>query len=155
MGKSHGLSHTRLYRIWEGMKSRCYRTDNVNYDRYGGRGIRICKEWLDDFVVFYDWAIQHGYNENLTIDREDNSKGYTPQNCRWVTIREQNINRKYTPRKRVIIWIIDGVKKTALEWCEQYGISYQTVRYRINKMGMAPYEALTSIVYTGRPRKEE
>lgn len=96
---SHKLTNTRLYTIWGGMKQRCYYTKHKDYHNYGGRGITICDEWKNDFKAFYDWAITHGYRDDLTIDRIDVDKNYTPDNCRWATAHEQRINQR--PRKRV------------------------------------------------------
>lgn len=97
---SHGLSNTRLYTIWQGMKQRCYYPKHKDYHNYGGRGIKICKAWLNDFVNFYNWAVDNGYREDLTIDRIDVDGDYTPNNCRWATWREQRLNQR--PRKRVV-----------------------------------------------------
>lgn len=97
---SHRLSNTRLYTIWRGMKQRCYYPKHKDYHNYGGRGIKICKAWLNDFVNFYKWAVDNGYREDLTIDRIDVDGDYTPNNCRWATWREQRLNQR--PRKRVI-----------------------------------------------------
>lgn len=97
---SHRLSNTRLYTIWQGMKQRCYYPKHKDYHNYGGRGIKICKAWLNDFVNFYKWAVDNGYREDLTIDRIDVDGDYTPDNCRWATWREQRLNQR--PRKRVV-----------------------------------------------------
>jgi len=81
---THGLSKTTLFKRWKSLKQRCYNTKSESYKNYGGRGITVCEEWKNDFVQFYNWAITHGYQDGLVIDRQDNDKGYYPENCRWV-----------------------------------------------------------------------
>jgi hypothetical protein len=90
----HGLRYTRLYRIWNGMKQRCFNQNHPRYDDWGGRGISVCDEWKNDFRLFYDWAMNNGYQENLSIDRVDNDGDYEPHNCRWSTTKEQNQNKR-------------------------------------------------------------
>lgn len=90
----HGLEGTKLLQVWKSMKDRCYNPKNIGYANYGGRGIRVCDEWREDGPAFCAWAIQSGYHEGLSIDRTDNNKGYSPDNCRWVDSAIQNSNRR-------------------------------------------------------------
>nr|DAH22871.1 MAG TPA: hypothetical protein [Caudoviricetes sp.] len=92
--RTHGMTDSRLYTIWQSMKNRCYRKSYHAFHHYGGRGIRICEEWLCSFESFYDWAISHGYNDTLSIDRIDVNGNYCPANCRWATMKEQNMNKR-------------------------------------------------------------
>lgn len=97
---THGEKNSRLYHIWRGMKQRCNNPNNKDYPKYGGRGIRICKDWKDDFCTFRNWAVNNGYAPDLTIDRINNDGNYEPSNCRWATSTQQNSNRrKYKWRK--------------------------------------------------------
>ena len=126
--KLHGMTKSRIYRIYQHMKDRCYRVTDKRYQRYGGRGIKICDEWLNSFVEFYNWSIQNGYKENLTIDRIDNNGNYEPKNCRWITHKEQN--RNYS---RNVLLTYRGETKCIIEWSEELGIKYQTLKYRIKR----------------------
>ena len=94
-GDARKDAHTRLYRIWSGMKARCYSDhDSVKVRLYRDRGITVCDEWRDDFPAFKAWALTNGYRDHLTIDRQDNDLGYAPGNCRWATVRQQLANRR-------------------------------------------------------------
>ena len=97
---THHLTKTRLYRIWLGMKSRCYNNKKKDYKNYGGRGIKVCTEWKSDFMNFHSWAMDNGYSDNLTIDRIDVNGNYEPSNCRWVDMKVQAKKRRNNNRKR-------------------------------------------------------
>ena len=90
----HNLTYTRLYKTWTNMKGRCYNKKDKNYKHYGGRGIKICDEWRNNFINFYNWSITHGYRDDLTIDRIDVNGNYEPENCRFITIKEQQSNKR-------------------------------------------------------------
>lgn len=113
---SENKASTRLYRIWTGIRNRCNNPNNHSYPAYGGRGIRICKEW-DDYLTFKNWAISHGYHDSLSIDRIDNDGNYEPNNCRWVTQREQMRNMRNNHNIT-----INGITMCVMDWCKQLGI---------------------------------
>lgn len=127
---THGLSNSRLYSIHNAMNARCFNKNNKEYHNYGGRGVSVCEEWRGrkGFLSFYKWAISNGYKEELSIDRVDNNKNYSPDNCRWVTPKEQAINR----RTNVFI-SYNGETKTLKEWSDSLGIPYKTLHMRIKK----------------------
>ena len=122
----HGHSKERLYRIWAGMRDRCYRKNNDDYQNYGARGIRVCDDW-GEFSHFMAWALSNGYSENLTIDRIDVGGDYCPDNCRWVDIKIQANNRR---NNHYISFA--GKTQTLRQWSEELGIPYSTLRSRIN-----------------------
>jgi hypothetical protein len=95
----HGKCQSRLYHIWCSMKRRCYAVSHKEYKYYGGRGIRICIEWLNNFVPFYEWAVKNGYAEDLTIDRIDNDGNYEPKNCQWISLKE-NVKKAWGAKLR-------------------------------------------------------
>ena len=110
------------------MKHRCYNRNNAEFHRYGGRGITVCDEWKNNFRAFYDWSMANGYNDNLSIDRIDNDKGYSPDNCKWATRQEQQSNCYNT------IWVeIDGVSKSLRQWSRETGIFFNTLYKRYKK----------------------
>ena len=126
---THG---SRLYSIWYNMKRRCNNINDKDYKNYGGRNIKICNEWLIDYSNFYNWAMQNGYQGDLTIDRINNDGNYEPSNCRWVTMKKQlnnqRRNKKYTYKNKT---------QTLSQWCEEYGFKYTTLRERLKNM---PFE---------------
>ena len=129
--KTHGLSKSKLYRVWHCMKCRCLNKNDKRYNSYGGRGIKICKEWENDFYSFYKWSIQNRYKEGLSIDRIDNNGNYEPSNCRWVDKNTQNNNT----RRNVFIEY-KGKKQTVSQWAKEIGIGHDTIKYRLNKYGL-------------------
>ena len=121
----------RLRRIYTDMQSRCYNKNNASYSRYGGRGIKICDEWLNNSQVFNDWAIDSGYNDNLTIDRIDNYRGYSPDNCRWVT-KEFNCAHQRT----TYYVTVNGITHTFPEWCGIIGLEESRLNHLYHRKGM-------------------
>lgn len=139
---THGKSRERIYRTYQGMKRRCFDKNDINYSRYGARGIAVCDEWLGEHGAenFIEWAFKNGYDENLTIDRIDNNGNYEPSNCRWVTMKEQGNNRRTNA-----IYEINGETHTISEWSEITGIGYATLRNRFVN-GWSLEEAITKPV---------
>ena len=133
---THRLSKENLYHIWETMRLRCTNPKNKRYYLYGARGISVCPEWFNNFLSFREWALSNGYQKGLSLDRIDNNGNYEPSNCRWVTVKEQQRNRRITLKAT-----IGGVTKPVTAWCEELGIRYKSVSHRISK-GMTPEEAL-------------
>ena len=131
-------AYSRLYRIWKSMKERCLREKHPKYSNYGGKGITVCSEWLK-YGPFREWAISSGYTDELSIDRKDNDLGYSPSNCQWKTVTEQNNNK----RTNMVIhaW---GETKNATAWSKdpRCKVSFGTLYRRILR-GMNPEEALT------------
>jgi len=123
----HGKRFTRLYSIYMGMKYRCYNQKAKDYQYYGANNITICEEWLKDFEVFEEWALQNGYEDKLSIDRIENGKGYSPTNCRWVdqTIQGQNsrvLRSTNTSGYRGVKWV-----KTESKWSATITVSNERI----------------------------
>ena len=119
------------------MKLRCYNKNNKRYNRYGGRGITVCAEWKDSFLAFYEWALENGYNDSLTLDRINVDGNYSAQNCRWIPASEQMFN---TSRNHFIT--MDGETKTMTEWANEYGLTCDLVKDRITKLHWSEEEAI-------------
>ena len=124
-GFRHGYYGTRLYRIYYNMKSRCYNESVPCYQYYGGKGVSVCKEWLDSFDSFRTWALSNGYSEQLTLDRIDVHGDYSPSNCRWIPMEAQAKNKS-----RTISVVIDGREIQLHQLSDETGISYSTLYWR-------------------------
>ena len=148
LAQKHGLSHTRLHRIWHSMYCRCYYSSTNQYKNYGGKGIKVCDEWqhIEGFINFYNRAINNGYSDELTLDRIDNEKDYCPENCKWSTLKEQSNHRTNN-----VFYTYKGKTKTSKQWCDEYGISQTTLNDRL-KRGWTLEQALT-ISTSGNHRK--
>ena len=126
--------YKRIYRIWHGMIDRCENHNNLYHGSYGGRGIYVCEEW-HDFKTFYDWAINSGYDDDLTIDRIDNNDGYYPDNCRWAD-RVTQLNN--TRRNRYLTYC--GVRHSFSEWSRILNVPRSSLQYRIRHGQMFNFE---------------
>lgn len=141
----HGDFGTRLYRIWNGILCRTKYKSRKEKERYWGRRIDICEEW-QKYENFKKWALSNGYKENLTIDRIDVNRGYSPENCRWATRTEQQNNRRDTR------WIIyKGKKKSISDWCRELGLNPNTIKSRYNRGIKAPFIFENPIIHK-RPK---
>lgn len=125
--------HSRLNNIYRGMKTRCVNKNRKDYVNYGDRGISVCDEWLcsdhkthKGWLAFRDWALSNGYSDELTLDRIDNSKDYSPENCRWVSRKVQNNNRR---DNHLVLY--KGEVKSVAKWCADLNLNYNAVRCRI------------------------
>lgn len=125
---THGMSYDRIYNIYKKMVSRCNNPKETKYPIYGGRGIRVCKEWEDSFEKFYEWAVHNGYSETLTIDRIDVNGNYQPDNCRWANLKTQANNKRNNHNLTY-----KGETHTLSEWGEITGIGSRNIERRINK----------------------
>ena len=133
----HGLSKTRLHKIWDGMHNRCENEKNPAYKNYGGRGISICKEWEHDFVSFYNWSMSNGYVDGLSIDRIDVNGPYSPDNCRWIPIGDQAKNTR-----KNLFFNINGERMTLAEMSRRFNVPYERLYWRI-KTGWDIQKAIT------------
>lgn len=141
---THRLSNTRLYHIYHQMIKRCYNPKNPAYKNYGERGIVVCEEWKNDIKSFFNWALSNGYNDALTLDRIDNNDLYSPFNCRWVSEKVQANNRR---SNRIIKY--KGDKYTLMQLSELSGISYSTLKARLN-LGWSVEDAINIRPVKGR-----
>lgn len=139
--KEDKYTNLRIYKIFQKMKQRCYNKNSTYYKNYGGRGIKICTEWLNNFQLFYDWAINNGYNDILTIDRINVNGNYEPSNCRWVDMKTQSNNKR---NNHLIFY--KGNNYTLSEISKIVGIKQSTIRARLKK-GWSVEKALTPQIF--------
>lgn len=140
---THKMTNTRLYRLWLGIKRRCYNKNQPEYKNYGAKGIKMCDEWKNDFISFYNWSYEHGFDEKLSrwecsIDRIDTLKGYSPQNCRWVDIYKQANNKTNNH-----LLTFQNSTLTLTQWSKKIKISQSTIRHRL-KRGWSVEKTLTT-----------
>lgn len=136
--RTHGLSETKLYTIHRNMLARCYNKKSSMYYRYGKRGIKVCEAWRTSFEEFAKWALSAGYTEGLSIERADVNGDYSPDNCRWITKKQQYLNRSDSHLITAF-----GKTQTIKEWAEETGIKYDTIERRINKYSWSPEKAVS------------
>lgn len=129
----HGQADTKLHKVWREMKNRCKNQNSGSYKNYGARGITVCPEW-EEFDAFYAWAIASGYQEGLSIDRIDNNKGYSPDNCEWADRSQQMKNRRHSA--------YEGAKKVRVK-CVETGLVYGSVKEASADTG-APVTSISS-----------
>lgn len=142
--RTHGGRHLPEYGIWDGIKKRCYNKKARNYERYGGRGIRVCERWLHSFTNFYaDMGARP--SQAHQIERNDNGGNYCPENCRWATRSEQARNR----RSSVLITVNEQTL-TLLDWCERLGTTTDAIRSRVIRNGSSYEEEICTILRTGK-----
>lgn len=125
---THGLSKSRLHGVWWGMIQRCEYNHHIDNKWYSSKGIAVCDEWRNDFGAFYKWANRNGYKEGMSLDRIDNSRGYSPSNCRFVSAKKQARNRSTN-----LTYTYNGETKCLMEWAEACGIKYSTLYGRIKR----------------------
>lgn len=124
----HNKSYSRIYFIWQSMKDRCYNKHNKNYKNYGQRKIKVCNEWKKDFMNFYNWSINNGYKNDLTIDRIDVNGNYEPSNCRWATIKQQQNNKRNNH-----ILHYKNEEHNITEWALLLGINRSNIYNRLRR----------------------
>ena len=146
---SKGYTKTRLYKIYLGILSRTSNSHRKAYKNYGERGIKMCEEWKNDFIKFYEWSMKNGYQENLSIERINVNGNYEPSNCKWITLKEQANNKR---NSHFITY--KGETKTLAQWAFKYDIKYTTLIQRIRN-GWDIEKALTTPIRRGNYRRSE
>ena len=145
----HGMYKSKIYSVWQGMKARCDNKDNIEYKNYGERGIAVCEEWRT-FTNFLMWAKSSGYSEELSIDRIDVNKGYSPENCRWATIKEQNNNKRNTVliKGEPLVYVLEDLGITD-------ELDQSAIRMRVQQLGWDIDSALNTPIERRVPRNNK
>lgn len=147
----HGYSRAKLEKAYVHMIERCYKPTCSSYKNYGARGITVCDEWKDSNIAFFEWSVNNGYAEGLSIDRIDPNGNYCPENCRWVDMKTQQNNRTNNIKVE-----INGVTRTVAEWADLNGINRYCAYTRIKRLGWDKVKAVTvKSTYHGGKRKEK
>lgn len=145
---THNKSNTKLYGIWNAMRQRCYNPNYHAYKNYGGRGITICDDWVNSFNNFYNWAINNGYQEGLSIERINVDDNYYPNNCTWITLAQQAQNRRSCH-----MFCYNNKKQNLSQWCNELGLDYKLVHNRIFKLNWSFERAISEPVHTEKRNK--
>lgn len=153
----HGGYKDRLFKVYTAIKQRCCNPNYFQYKDYGGRGITICNEWLNDYGAFQEWAYKNGYTQEIlpnglnkwTIDRINNNKGYSPDNCRWITTQEQQFNKRDN-----VVLTFNGETMTATEWAHKLNLSPYIIWARL-KSGWSVEETLKTPKLNNRFEREK
>lgn len=126
---NHGLTGTRLYKIWENMKGRCMNTNRPDYKTFGGRGIEVCEQWLK-FTGFFPWAFDYGYDDTKVLTRIDMNGPYSPKNCQWSTKAKSNRRRRY-----VKLSIIEArkIRRSYIKFSSTHGITALAKQYKVGQ----------------------
>lgn len=143
----HGLSKTKEHSAWRGMLGRCHNPSNKRFSYYGGRGIKVCERWRNSFEDFYS-DMGPAPSKLHSIDRIDNERGYSPENCRWATKSQQARNIRQTQFLE-----FNGETMSLPDWADKLKIKHETLRYRINVAGWTIEKALTTPVRGSKPSR--
>ena len=144
----HGLSNHPLYGTWKRMKNRCYNVRSKDFKDYGGRGITVCESWRSEFLSFYQWAINNGWEKGLSIERIDYNGGYSPDNCTWIPMRDQSKNRR-----SVKMIEYNGESHSVSEWSRITGIARKTLQLRLNSKNFTLKDAFEKPVNKALARR--
>lgn len=142
--------HKKLREVFRGMKDRCFNPNNKDFCWYGGKGICICQEWLNNPKLFEEWALNNGYTSNLTIDRIDADKDYCPDNCRWIPLPEN------ARRAGLVSWItVEEITLTGRQWSEKLHLGVNTINTAIRKYGLDKTKELISVMLKEPPSTKQ